>query len=310
MSVSRSTLKFASLLIVASLILSTGAMSAQLLHSLPRFRASAANGGSPDANALAAPPPPTTPTPTPLPVVPEATGQQSHTPPSPGKLSSAMEQVRAKQAMQVALDKYLQYRGPRYQVAPIEVLVDGEWARGIARWQSEVKTYSSPINILAHRLPDGTWLAAMPEKEGAYLQWLETMPASLMPESEKAQPVIQALSSASILVGSGSEPKSSESISNAEEEAKNLLYPGVQWEDSGSIPKVLAIPTCYSSVVGPAFSNQPFGGTACGSFAQNQTVILPGHGYESQPVYEKPSRGADGFLFTNTFVRRWMDSSK
>jgi murein DD-endopeptidase MepM/ murein hydrolase activator NlpD len=134
----------------------------------------------------AAPPPPT-PTPITTPIAPTGIGQGNPVPPIPGEMPAQVEQARARQAMEAALAKYLRYWGPRYQVAPVEVTVESEWAHGVAKWQGQAKTLNGPIHILAHRLPDGTWQALLPGTDGLYLQWLEAMPERLMPASEKSQ---------------------------------------------------------------------------------------------------------------------------
>jgi murein DD-endopeptidase MepM/ murein hydrolase activator NlpD len=134
----------------------------------------------------AAPPSPATPTPT-TPAEPTVTNQSSQTPPSPDDLLPEMEQARARQAIEAVLDKHLHYWGPRYQVAPVEVSVEGEWAHGVAQWRSEARTLNGPIHILAHRLPDGTWQALMPDTDGLYLQWVDAVPKSLVPDGEKSQ---------------------------------------------------------------------------------------------------------------------------
>jgi hypothetical protein len=135
----------------------------------------------------AAPPPPVLQTPTsPIPEA-VATAQPPHTPPSPGKLPLAVERMHAQQAVQAVLDKYLRYWGPRYQVAPAEVSIEGEWAHGVAPWRGQTRTLKEPIHILAHRSPDGTWQALMPGSDELYLKWLEVVPERLVPASEKSQ---------------------------------------------------------------------------------------------------------------------------
>jgi len=135
----------------------------------------------------AAPPLPVSPTPTSPPMGPVGAGESLHTPPSPDDLSPKVEQARARQAIEAALEKYLRYWGPRYQVAPIEVRVEGEWAHGVAKWQNQARTVSGPIHILAHRLTDGAWQALLPSTDGLYLQWLDVIPESLVPASEKSR---------------------------------------------------------------------------------------------------------------------------
>ena len=142
---------------------------------------------APTVPGNAAPPPPITPIPITTPIAPTGIGQGNPVPPIPGEMPAQVEQARARQAMEAALAKYLRYWGPRYQVAPVEVTVEGEWAHGVAKWQGQARMLSGPIHILAHRLPDGTWQALLPGTDGAYLQWLEAMPEHLVPAGEKSQ---------------------------------------------------------------------------------------------------------------------------
>jgi hypothetical protein len=92
------------------------------------------------------PTPPALPTPTPTttpPLVGEGEAAQApHTPPSPDNLPPEVEKTRARQPMEALLAKYLRYWGPRYQVAPVEVAVEGEWAHGVAQWQSQIRALS------------------------------------------------------------------------------------------------------------------------------------------------------------------------
>jgi len=95
--------------------------------------------------------------------------------------------MRAQQAVQAVLDKHLRYWGPRYQVEPIEIAVEGNWAHAVAKWRSQARTFKETIHILAHRLPDGTWQALMPETEGLYLLWLDAISERVVPGNEKSQ---------------------------------------------------------------------------------------------------------------------------
>ena len=141
----------------------------------------------PHAASAYAPPPPTLPAPTPSPEEPDIAGHPLPIPPSPGDLHPEAEETRARQAIEAVLEKYLRYWGPRYQAAPVEMAVEGEWAHGVAQWRSQTRTLKEPIHILAHRLPDGTWQALMPSSEGLYLQWVDAVPESLVPAGEKSQ---------------------------------------------------------------------------------------------------------------------------
>jgi len=71
----------------------------------------------------AAPPPPTTPTPTPQPAEPSVASPALQTPPPPDRFSLAAEQLRAREAIEAVLEKYVDYWGPRYQVGSIEMSV-------------------------------------------------------------------------------------------------------------------------------------------------------------------------------------------
>ena len=135
--------------------------------------------GMPVSSAADAPPPPSSPTPTVPPVDLDIAGQ-SRTPPSPDNLPPEVEEARARQAIEDVLEKYLRYWGPRYEVSPMDVTVAGEWAHGVAQWQGDARILSSPIHILAHHQSDGTWQALMPSTDGQYLQWLDSMPETLV----------------------------------------------------------------------------------------------------------------------------------
>jgi len=134
-----------------------------------------------------APPPPTLPAATPPPAEPGIAGQILPTPPSLDSLPPEVEEARARQAIEAVLEKHLRYWGPRYQVAPVEVTVEGEWAHGVAQWRSQARTLKEPIHVLAQRLPDGTWQALMPSSDGLYLQWVDAVPESLVLAGEKGQ---------------------------------------------------------------------------------------------------------------------------
>jgi len=134
-----------------------------------------------------APPSPTLPAPTSPSVEPDQAGQSLPTPPAPDDLPPEVEETRARQAIEAVLEKHLRYWGPRYQVAPVGVRVEGEWAYGVAQWQSQARTLEEPIHILAHRSADGTWRALMPGSDGLYLQWVDAVPESLVLAGEKGQ---------------------------------------------------------------------------------------------------------------------------
>ena len=158
--------------------------------------ASAARPVAPRPASAYAPAPPTLPAVspgvTPVSAEPRAADRSFPTPPAPDDLPAEVEQARARQVIEGVLNKYLRYWGPRYRVAPVEVTVEGEWAYGVAQWQSRARTLEEPIHILAHRMPDGTWQALMPSSEGLYLQWVDAVPESLVPAGEKTALRVQA----------------------------------------------------------------------------------------------------------------------
>jgi len=126
----------------------------------------------------AEPPPPVSPAPTPI---QPGVGEQL-IPPVPGEIANGTEQDRARQAMETALAKYLAYWGPHYQMEISKIVVDGDWAVGLAEWQSEAKIFDDPLQILAHRLPDGSWQTGMSNEGDVYSQLLDIIPESLHDE--------------------------------------------------------------------------------------------------------------------------------
>ncbi len=144
--------------------------------------------------AEAAPSTPTTDPEVPAPSqVLDSDDQSYPTPPAPGDLPAEMEKEGARQAIESVMEKYLHYWGPRYEVAPVKVTVEDEWAHGVARWKGESRRSEGPLHILAHRLEDGTWQALMPSEEGLYLRWVKEVPESLIPVDEKDQMRAQAI---------------------------------------------------------------------------------------------------------------------
>lgn len=111
-----------------------------------------------------------------------------HTAPVPG---TANNKKLAGKAMEKALNKVLEYWGPRYQTDTIKVEIEGDWARGVADWKSNTRLVPDSIQILAHHQPDGTWQAVMPGSGELYLLWLTAIPTSLVPALERSQLIEQ-----------------------------------------------------------------------------------------------------------------------
>jgi hypothetical protein len=135
----------------------------------------------------AAPGEPTIP-PTPTPPAqdpPEEKPENEFDTPVPGNLPPEIERARAQAAMEEVLSKFLEYYGPRYQLELGEVAIEGEWAYSAAQWQSEAQLIDGPLYILAHLLPDRTWQALLPNREGLYLTWVDSLPTSLVPARDR-----------------------------------------------------------------------------------------------------------------------------
>lgn len=122
-------------------------------------------------------PPPTT---TVAPSSPSIAPTVVKTRPVPDNLSPAAERARVQQAMDAAVEKYLNYWGPRYQVAPVKATVAGNWAYGIAEWKGKERILKEPLNLLAYRSPDGTWQVALPDNDEVFLQWVDAAPERLV----------------------------------------------------------------------------------------------------------------------------------
>lgn len=146
--------------------------------------------------AQAAPPPPVKPsqavpgTPTPS-VQPQA--GPAVTPVPPDVDSPQFEEARARAAMQSALDKYLEYLGPRYQTGEIELSIDGGWALGTAPWTSDEKTFDGRLNILAQRQQDGSWMAMLPDGSEEFAKMVEVAPKELISIEEKEEIDLQVI---------------------------------------------------------------------------------------------------------------------
>ncbi|HDQ74100.1 MAG TPA: CHAP domain-containing protein, partial [Chloroflexi bacterium] len=119
--------------------------------------------------------------------------QNFPTPPVPGELAPEMEEARARQAIETVLQKRLDYWGTRYQTAPVEVMVEGEWAYGVAEWESVDQMTDGPIHVLARRDESGSWQALIPSEEGLFPQWMEEMPERLVPDEKRSRLRIQAI---------------------------------------------------------------------------------------------------------------------
>ena len=160
---------FAAILVLALILAST----------LPAARSASR------VTSVYAPPPPVSSTPGPPPTESRVTGNLLLDTPLPDNLSPSVDTVRAQHAIKDALEKHLRYWGPRYQVSPVEVIVEGKWAYGVARWKNVDQVTEDSLHILAHRTEDGVWQSLLPSQDGLYLQWVEEMPASLISTSTR-----------------------------------------------------------------------------------------------------------------------------
>ncbi len=132
-----------------------------------------------------APPPPTAPILTPSPA--DQTGAsglsiQSLPAPGPNTLPSEAEEIRARQAMDIALAKYRDYYGPRSRLDITNFGLEDGWAYAVVTSDNQAK-----LHLLAKRLPDGSWQVLLPDGDNLYLQWIEAMPESLVSAGDKEQ---------------------------------------------------------------------------------------------------------------------------
>lgn len=140
-------------------------------------------------------PPPAT---TVAPSSPSSASTAAKPTPAPGTLSSEAEQARVQQAMDAAVEKYLLYWGPRYQAAPVEATVAGDWAHGVAEWKSQERILKEPLNLLAYRSSDGTWQVALPDNDEVFLQWVEAAPEHLVSAPTKDRLRAQAVEAVAV----------------------------------------------------------------------------------------------------------------
>ncbi len=117
----------------------------------------------------------------------EANSASQPTPPAPGALSPAMEKLRAQEAIKIALTKYLEHAKQPYQDNPDEVVIEGDWGYRTISTQSEGQPTNKSLTILAHRLPSGEWQALLPQDNEGYLQWLNSVPETLVARNAKEQ---------------------------------------------------------------------------------------------------------------------------
>jgi PKD repeat protein/surface antigen len=161
------------------------------------------------------------------------------------------------------LEKYLDYWGPRYRVAPVDVTVDGEWARGVAAWKSEARLLDRPLNVLARRLENSIWQALMPSEEGLYLRWVDEVPDNLVPDTQKAKLRSQAAEADALQTPQATPTVSSFGTATqpAEPPTSGLPYPDEKWLDyedtshgfSVKYPKAnWAVTLSFENAAGPA----------------------------------------------------------
>ncbi|MEJ5312349.1 MAG: Ig-like domain-containing protein [Anaerolineae bacterium] len=156
------------------------------------------SAGLPRTMSAYDPPPATTNAPSSPSSTPTAARPVAKAPLAPDDLSPEAEQVRVQQAMDATLEKYLSYWGPRYQVAPVEATVAGDWAYGVAEWKSQDRILQEPLNLLAYRSSDGTWQVALPDNDEVFRQWIEAAPEHLLSAPTKDRLRAQAVEAAMV----------------------------------------------------------------------------------------------------------------
>lgn len=129
----------------------------------------------------AAPPPPNEKPETSFPANGIRLNEVNNTPPDP----SNFEEERAREAIESALQKLTASWGPRYQLNPVEITINGEWAIGSASWKSDEKIFDKPVTVIAKRFTDGKWFAMTPDRSDEFSEMLMEVPDQLLSEKEK-----------------------------------------------------------------------------------------------------------------------------
>ena len=124
------------------------------------------------------------------------TGSQEsaqHSPPQAGQYLTEREQQRATQAMERVLQKYLSGASQRLEGRITNVVMQGEWARGLGEWPSLTADSSQEgLYLIAHRQRSGEWQALLPAAESLYLSWVEQIPAELAGPEDRLTMRLQA----------------------------------------------------------------------------------------------------------------------
>jgi len=131
--------------------------------------------------SLAAPPNPDEKIETNLPDNELSQNIENFTPPDPGDF----EEERAREAIEKAIQKLTASWGPRYQLNPVEISINGEWAIGSASWKSDEKIFDKPVTVIAKRFTDGKWFAMTPDRSDEFSEMLMEVPDQLLSEKEK-----------------------------------------------------------------------------------------------------------------------------
>ena len=131
--------------------------------------------------SLAAPPNPDEKIETNLPDNELSQNIENFTPPDPGDF----EEERAREAIEKAIQKLTASWGPRYQLNPVEISINGDWAIGSASWKSDEKIFDKPVTVIAKRFTDGKWFAMTPDRSDEFSEMLMEVPDQLLSEKEK-----------------------------------------------------------------------------------------------------------------------------
>lgn len=100
------------------------------------------------------------------------------------------EEGRVREAMETALQKYLDYLGPRYQTGEIEITLDGDWALGTTKWAGDKRPSESQVSIWAQRQQDGSWIAMIPNSSEEFYEMLEYAPKLLVPDDLRKEIIL------------------------------------------------------------------------------------------------------------------------
>lgn len=114
--------------------------------------------------------------------------ETSYVPPVPEEFKQqAGDYQRAREAMEIALNKWLKTYFQENAAVLGEVYIEGQWAYSSLNWKLESGEENIPVYILAHFDITGNWQITFPNSDDTYQQFLENIPSSLISIAAKSK---------------------------------------------------------------------------------------------------------------------------